>query len=340
MELNSDPRAGATAPDWKEVLAFVQQQAANDRSYFDSLYKRTAAFASVVLAILLGIVGFIGLRTQSDVRNLAAQETERMRGEVRDRIEEEFRQDRIQKTVREVAAERTAQELQHTIQSEISEQVGRAVTSQQETIRRAVVSQTEAAVKAMTPIISSEVKKATEQQVSLSVRPVQEKLKQYGDQVQVQSLAVRATSGDRKAFDLLTALWLAKADSDPETAGFCETAVKGIINAYRNQLHGYVTLNGPRQPDRALLALLGGKDSDPMERTGAIDMLTEPGRAPEAAIRKDLIQSLVHVIETDPTLEVVYCAIRGLDQLTGQASQFPEVAKVLDWWRIHQGEYQ
>jgi hypothetical protein len=43
------------SPDWKDVLEFVRKQGAEDRAYFDHIFKRTTWGVSLILGVGLAV---------------------------------------------------------------------------------------------------------------------------------------------------------------------------------------------------------------------------------------------------------------------------------------------
>jgi hypothetical protein len=214
----------------------AQRQAAGEIAFFERLFTKTIWCIGAVLAVGFALATFFGLNTltqiREDARKAADAESVNVRAEVRKRIDDEFRSEQIKKLVREVAEDRTKNELQGVIRSE----VGKGIQQQAPAIRKAVEDETKRSVRELEPTIGSIVSKETQKRVDESVKPVQERLGVYGEIIAVETLATLANANNRPAFDKLMAMLYGNSKIGGDARIIAEATVLRIIRAQENPL--------------------------------------------------------------------------------------------------------
>jgi len=124
---SAQPPISNSAPSWKEVLEFVQQQSKQERDLFDTWLKRTAKVLGLITAVAVGFLIFMGWNTVDGIKKAADRSTaraiEQAQTKVQERIDAEFRTEAIKTTIRQVAAERTAAEFRSVISDEVRDQL-------------------------------------------------------------------------------------------------------------------------------------------------------------------------------------------------------------------------
>jgi hypothetical protein len=122
-------------PDWKDVLSFVRDQGAADRTSFDRIFSRTAWFLGVLVAALTVAVTLLA-------RWSIGQSIAEAKALVRERVNAEFDTPRIKQTLSEVAQQKYSNELQRLMAAEVARQVAVELKQQEQFIRQSIVSET------------------------------------------------------------------------------------------------------------------------------------------------------------------------------------------------------
>lgn len=333
----------------RKWLEFAQSQSKSDREYFKHLFDRTYLFIAVVVAVV-GIAGTIlGLRSIQQIRDEAKltvnaevgkvqAELQRMRsdvdesaadakhkvqqqldsaeGEVKRRLDAEFRTEQITTLVRTVAKERTEQELNGVIRTEVVS----GIQQQAGTIQKTVESETKKAVKELEPTIAKIVQSETEGQINKAVGPVRDQIKSYGDTINFTTLATLAKNGDRKAFDMLNNR--GTYTNTPAMLPLGQTIVTDIIRQYENTIRMGREFTNPTTLDEMKNLLEHSPDVN--GRLTALDKFPVGDHS--------IVPVLVRAIEHDDHLAVVYTAFLVLNRETKQKFEFPNYAAVSGWW--------
>jgi hypothetical protein len=217
------PDEGKSAPSdaleqSREVLRFLREEnAANHRAVRDEsdanrrLLLDSLKILAYPLAVLLAVAAFLGFRTFTDMkqtirteaRNETQAEVERMRKEIRTRLDQQFETKELQKFVKDAAAESTKSAAAPLIKSEVATQVREGVNAERPRISDAVTKETQAAVKQMQPQISKTVKESVDSEIQSHVDPVITRLETLKFQEDIQRLIIRMDNDDAIAFDQL-----------------------------------------------------------------------------------------------------------------------------------------
>jgi hypothetical protein len=333
----------------RKWLEFAQSQGKSDREYFKHIFDRTYLFIGVLVAVV-GVAGTIlGVRSIQQIRDEAKltvdgevakvqtelqrmktevdesaadakrkvqQQLDSAQGEVRRRIDAEFRTEQITSLVRTVAKERTEKELNGVIRTEVVS----GIQQQAGAIQKTVESETKKAVKELEPTIATIVRRETEGQVNKAVDPVRVQMKSYGDTITFTTLATLAKNGDRKAFDTLNNRQIYA--NMPDMLPLGETIVTDIVRQYENVLRMGRQFNGPVTPDEMKNLLEHSPDVN--ARLTSLDKFPEGDHS--------IVPVLIRVIENDSNLGVVYTAFRVLNRETKQKFTFPNYGPVFQWW--------
>lgn len=236
--------------------------------------------------------------------------------EVARRVDAEFRTDQITSLVQSVAKQRTEQELNGVIRSEVV----KGIDQESGTIKNEVVIETQKAVKALEPDIAQIVHGETEKQVTASVDPVRKQMKDYGDTINFNTLATLAKNGDRKSFDILNNR--STYVTMPNALPLADTIANDIVRQYVN------TLRMGRQfqdtPTSEQIKELMEYDADVNTRLTALDQFPAGDHS--------VVPILVRIIQNDSNLQVVYTAFLVMNRETGQHFRFPNYFEPLQWW--------
>src|SRR5713101_5861958 len=109
---STPPPAASSAPgspiaptvDSDRIFQFIKDQQDENRKQFDHWFKISIAFLSLISAVALWLFYYFGGRSIEDAKRTVT-------AELRARIEEEFKTERIRRTITDVAREKTSNEL-------------------------------------------------------------------------------------------------------------------------------------------------------------------------------------------------------------------------------------
>ena len=324
------------------MMEFVRSENEAHRKYFSHLYKLTAGALMAIFIVIAGAATFFGFRTVDEARNAARQEAseatqkevERMRSEVRGRIDAEFKTDAIRKTVQEVAREQTQTAIMPIITKEVNTQVRRGVESEQGTIKSAMLTETHKAVDNLKPgidkIISARVTEQVDSAVTNKVRtevdPAIDQLKRNAD---ISSLFIKAQSGDGHAFDQVIQLTHDGAASQ-EDRNMAERMVRTVLQSHEGTIYTSRSFIAP-QTDASLLEILQNSPN-PDERKAALDSLST------GAATKNL-DLIFKVMTTDSDLNVREAGFQLFNKVTGQKITILDNYSAMVWWQEHRKDY-
>lgn len=106
------PQPPVPVLDWKEVIEYTAKQIERDRSYFDRLVKYSLGVIAVGTAIGAFLVG----NTLSDVRRQA-------REQIQQRLDVEFRQENIKRTIAEALEKQAGDQIRFEISRQVKSQI-------------------------------------------------------------------------------------------------------------------------------------------------------------------------------------------------------------------------
>lgn len=333
-------------------LTFAQEQINKDRNFYKYLYSYTGGF----IALLILVAGMFTYNSvgqmRTDIRESVAAELERnraeiaalraqatagtaeaqatvnrelagVRTEVQKRIDTEFQSDNITALVQKAAKERTGTELAQDIRIEAAEQVAKGIREEHPFIQKTVEDQTRATVKTLEPTIGSLVKTATEDQVNKAVSPIQAKMATYEDYLQFGTLVNLANGGDRNAFFTLkeTTEGKRKESFNRDFVNMANQVGMSIISAKESGLivpRRFKTLQTPESLKQFM------RSASPWERQAAVDSYPQDD--------KSILPTIVDMIRSDPSIDVLVSAVRRFDLLTNQEFHFFQTTELLTWW--------
>jgi hypothetical protein len=242
---------------------------------------------------------------------------------VQKRIDTEFQSDNITALVQKAAKERTGTELAQDIRIEAAEQVAKGIREEHPFIQKTVEDQTRATVKTLEPTIGSLVKTATEDQVNKAVSPIQAKMATYEDYLQFGTLVNLANGGDRNAFFTLkeTTEGKRKESFNRDFVNMANQVGMSIISAKESGLivpRRFKTLQTPESLKQFM------RSASPWERQAAVDSYPQDD--------KSILPTIVDMIRSDPSIDVLVSAVRRFDLLTNQEFHFFQTTELLTWW--------
>lgn len=292
---------------------------------------------SIPLTLVLVIAGLLGLRSIGDLKKTiqteAQRETEaevnRMQGEIRKRLTDQFQTPAVQKTVREAATEATKTAAEPLIKNEVGTQVKLRVDAERPAIGRTVTQQTQAAVKQMEPQIDSLVKDSVDAKVQKQVQPVVQSLQDLKADSDLQRLIIRMNSDDALAFDEVFSRL--NQSSDPKQRDFLGSMINDVVESHENATRFALRFTAPHTEEQGLAEL---KNPARSMRLAALDNY---GTSPKLSL-----STLVELASSDSSLNVRCLAAKEFDRRTKQ--QFPCLAKQIFplWWEANKQkpEYQ
>jgi hypothetical protein len=318
-----------------KTLEFVQGQIDKDRSFYKHLYTIAGAFLAFMVAVA-GISQYTSItqmradmkisvdaeleRDKAEIAALRAQaqttvntELQNVHGEVQKRVDTEFKSENITALVAKAAKERTATEITGVI-------------------TKAVEDETRLAVRNLAPTIKDIATQQSQLTAHNNLGPVQFKLEQYGQLIDVDTLAALARSGDRKAFDRLDLLSSSSLSPSglPGSSGYAleSQTAKRIAAATTSAiiLERYAVRSPPFSQPKTLEHLKNILISSPdvCERLTAIDSLPDD---------PTVLPTLVHIIANDDSIDVVLVALRSFNQRTHQNFKYTNhAAQLMTWW--------
>lgn len=326
----------------KELLEFLrkeneasraavrQDSDANRRLLTDSLkviaYPVTAALA---------ILSFLGFRSVTEMKNTiqseaAAQtsaEVIRMQGEIRDRLSEQFQTPNLRAIVSEAARNATATTAQPLIKAEVNSQVSRSIEAQKGVIKQSVTEQTQQAVKQMGSTIDTYVKNAVDSKVTLAVDPVAKQVRDLSNEAGIQMSVMRMNADDGSAFDRL--FYMPMGNLTPEE----QTTVVGALQKEVGQANGGLIetqrFNTPHNHEQLLAALDSQNGTD---RDAALTGLQDK-------YDPSLINRMMQLASSDPSLQVRAHAQRIFNQWTGAKTRILIAQQISDWWKLNGTEF-
>jgi len=324
--------------DLQSMIAFIRSENEEHRKYFMTLYKWAAGALTLVFAAMVGAVTFFGFRTIDGARDSASKaagaEVDKMRTEVRNRINSEFQSDAIKQTVRDAAKEQSKAAIVPIVKSEVSIQVRRGVEAEQGIIKTAMLNETHRAVDSLTHHIDRNISEQVTSQVALSVNnkvrsevdPTIAQLKRNANL----SLFIRAQSGEGRAFDSLNQLWHDGSVSQ-EDREMAERAVKTIYSAHDwNGIYVQHHFNPPKT-DLVLVQLIQNSPNV-HERKTSLDCLS-------IGASRENIDLIYRVMTTDVDLNVRDAAFRAFNQATSQTITILDNDSAMVWWKEHRKDF-
>jgi len=304
----------------RELYDLTLRDMERTRNYFEALLRTTMVAGGIIIAVGLFVFGFLSFRTWSDVeRNIVAKgeaAIAEMDTHIRDRAEKAFQEDSIRQYVRDVAKQKTEQELSKIIRDTVTTQVATTLKNKEAEIGKVVSGETKRAVEALSPRITAEV----DNQVRVSLGPLRQRVDEFQEVLNTGTLAILARNGNGKAYDQLE-----RVSTEAKDPVLREISVSTI-----NQL--FVEYNGGIYPGRRftqqktaeeMKELL--KSDDVLVRWAAVDGLA-------AANEASIVPSLIHLINTDSSMFVRRAAYVALGSLTKQQIAVLDKRGWNDWW--------
>jgi hypothetical protein len=308
----------------------VRQDAESNRNLFLSTLK----VVSWPVAVALAVAGFFGWKSfadmtrtmQSEARLDTRLEIDRMRGEIRKSLNEQFQTAALQQMVRQEAREATSNAATPLIKGEVATQVKIRVDAERGTIAKAVTAQTQLAVAEMTPHIDSQVKQSVDAKVDGAVQPVIQQLDSLKGDIELQLTIARMNADDAEAFDSLVALH-AFRDSAQQRA--VTEAVRSVAMAHNGGMYQTRSFKSVLTEEQLMVALIA---SESTTRQAALDTLV-------STAKPSMLPRIVEVIQSDPSIDVRCSAYRLFNKVTQQAFVCLDKASLMTWWEVNNSNF-
>jgi len=328
-----------------KYFEFAQTQIEKDREYFKFLFKSAVGF----LFVLVGFGIYFQYATAGDMKaGLKAeaeaaikQEVEKAHKEIISRIDAEFDNVNMAELITTAAKERAEKGIDDVVRSEITAQVEKGVLERQTDIQRTVETQAKEAVKTLEPALhataETEVKeslkaiepalqetadKAVQEQVKTAVEPVRTQISGFEDVLRMGNMIILARNDDRASFDYLVQVAEGnKTESgNDELKKLADSAVSAIVGekVFGLSLHDFKEEKTTDDLKKLMTSKLALERQTSIERYPSDD--------------KSILPTLVSMIETDPSVSVLYAATERFNFLTKQSFKFWKPKELLDYW--------
>lgn len=338
----------------RELLIFLREENEAARS---ALREESKANRDVLLgalkivayplAVLVAIAGFLGWRSLADlkttIQNEAHQETtleiKRMQTEIRTRLDTQFQTPELRKVVREAAREQTGVALHPLIVKEVSTDVARSVTQEQETIKSAVVVEVHKAVNDLSPTldgivhtrVNNTVDGAVDAKIAKEVAPVLQSLQANE---RVSNLILNAQGDDGASFDQLVRLAFDQSASAQQRDSVL-AIVRAIAQRHNDPFYASRTFIEKKSDDEMLQLL---HDPDLNTRKAALDNIS-------LATLKANMPQFMQVMTNDSNLNVREAAFRRFDQIRNDTDpkhhiDYLDNGPAWQWWITHQSDFE
>ncbi len=192
----------------------------------------------------------------------------------------------------------------------------------------ASVSNTEERVKTTFTQYMDEQVKSFEQRAE----ELDERIKEAEEKINVYELGASARTGNRKDFEVLVELSKGTGRAS-HVAGSTVEEIRKSFEQKKNSplqqrpLLGYLDGRKKAIPEDELIVTI--YDDSIGRSDGAINSLADKNEKKYVAI-------LIHAVKSSQYLDIVYTAIRGVEQLTGESFPALGIQETLDWWAAHE----
>jgi len=308
------------------------------RAYFERLIKLTGSALGIVVVVVSVALGIFGVRTWKDVESGMAQKLKQTQdaiqakgaetineteANIRKQAERAFQQDNLKAYIRQVAKEKTEQQLSALIERAVTEQVAARVREEEPRIQKITTDETRRALDALSPSISAQVSKRVNEEVA----PIRQQEAALAQMLTVNTAVIQARNGDGNSYD--TVRKLAALSPDPNVKAICTSTVNQIFLEMNSGFYTGRNFVSPKSVEE-MKGLLD--DPHPLTRWAAIDGLATKGE-------KGIVPKLIFMSTHDDYLVVRKAAFQALRALTGQnLENFQEEAWAA-WWEKNKADW-
>lgn len=305
---------------YKQIYEFAAGQISESRNFFEKTYKITLGAILLIAVVVIGVFYWLVGQKYADIEATINQKTDEqlavLQQQIRKRVEDEFRTEKMKALIGNVAQEQTKSGLTDVITRAVGDQVKAAIKAETPKIQQTVIQETRKSVSELSPTIDRAVKEKAEEAESR----IQNRIAKWEDVLRAGNLAILARNGSGEAYDQLIAL--GRTTQNPD--------LREISTTTQNQL--FLEMNQPiyseqhfkeKKSQQELLRLLD--DPQPIVRKAAIDELVTLGD-------KSIVSRLLERAEHDPFILVRHAAFRGLQVLTGEQIEALQIQQWKAWW--------
>ena len=325
----------------KELLVFLREENEKNRSTVSDeaeanrkLLLDALKIVSIPLAVVIGIAGFLGFKSFSDLKSslqdearkeIKAEETQ-LQADIYQRLSDEFQKPTLQKMITSAAVDSTKAAAKPLIKSEVAQQVRTRVDAERGTISKAVTQETQAAVRDLAPKIDASVAQAVDANVKKQVEPVAKQMSELSDEAKFQALIMKMNADDAKAFDVLELM----LSQNPrlERRQIIISELKSVIDSHNSGLYMTRSFNPPISDEERIKQL---SSQEPYNRQAAIDSFAHQDLT--------VLHQLVVLAIGDPSLNVRSAATRLINGWTKQNLRCLESQPLRDWWQANKDKY-
>ena len=322
----------------RRTYAVSVQEMERSRNYFETLLTRTFWAVGIIFVVVAGATTFFGLHSWTDVQarmDDKLRETQRRIEEtggkairetsetIQRRAEAAFQEESLKKYIREVAKEKTEQQLSGLISETVTQQVASRVKAEEPEIEKITVNETRRALDSLAPTINAQVAKRVEDEVA----PVKQQVVRLEQILTVTTAVLQARNGDGKSYD--TVRQLAALSPDPNVKAICISTLNQIYLEMNPPIYGTRTFIKPLATDEMEKLL---DDANPLNRWAAIDGLAGKGQ-------KGVVPKLIWISTHDNFLVVRRAAFQALRTLTGQNFENFSETQWDAWWQKNKANW-
>jgi hypothetical protein len=305
---------------YHEVFNSAAKQISESRSFFEKMYKTTLGAILLIATVGIGTFYWLVGQKYADIEATVARKTNEqiavLEQQIRKRVEDEFKTEKMKALIRSVAQDQTKSGLSDVITRAVGDQVQAAIKAESPRIQQTVIAQTKKSVSELAPTIDRGVKEKTAE----AEGRVQSRIAQWEDVLQAGNLAILAKNGSGEDYDKLMAL--TQTTQNPQ--------IRRLGITTHNQL--FIEMSGiyvskefvEKKSEQELLPLLN--DPNPLIRKAAIDGLVAIGS-------KAIVPALLEKAEHDPFMIVRNAAFHGLQTLTGEHIEALQIDRWQAWWK-------
>jgi hypothetical protein len=306
---------------YSQVYESAAKQISESRSFFEKMYKTTIGAILLIAAVGIGVFYWLVGQKYADIEASVARKTDEqiaaLQQKIRDRVEDEFKTEKMKALIRSVAQDQTKSGLSDVISQAVGGQVQAAIKAEGPRIQQTVIAETKKSVSELAPIIDKTVK----EKASEAESRVQGRLAQWEDVVQAGNLAIVARNGSGEAYDKL--MTLSQTTKNPEVRSIGVTTKNQIFLEMNQGIYMQRQFK-EKKTEQELVKLLD--DPNPLTRQAAIDSLVATGN-------KAIVPILLEKAERDPFMVVRHAAFRGLATLTGEEIEALQIDRWHGWWK-------
>jgi len=312
---------------FNQISDAAAKQISESRSFYERMFKTTLSAILLIATVAVGVFFWLLGQKYAEIEATVARKTDeqvtQLQQQIRDRLEEEFKKEKMQELIRTVAQDQTRSGLSDVITRAVGDQVRVAIKAEGPNIHQTVIQETKKSVLGLAPTIE----KAVHEKAAEAESRVQGRIAQWEDVLRAGNLAILARNGSGEDFDRL--MTVRRTTKNPQ--------IQQIAVTTYNQL--YLDMNQPfyttrqfmeKKTEQELIILLD--DPAPLSRKAAIDSLVETGN-------KSIVPKLLEKAEHDPFMVVRHAAFKCLQTLTGEKIDALQIDRWKAWWQTQKDSW-